>query len=923
MIDPSIHSPLQPGQRLPSGTITFLFTDIEGSTQLWEKHPNEMKSALALHDSILRESIEFNHGVFIKTTGDGIHAVFEKAIDAVQAAAQAQQHLHARFNSDPSTSIRLKARMGIHTGEADLRDGDYYGQSLNRAARLMSVAHGEQILLSAVTCELAQEHLPADVFLLDVGEHHLKDLARPEHIYQLNVPGLPAEFPALKTINLFPNNLPLQLSSFIGREKEIEEIRKLITVNRMVTLTGSGGTGKTRLSIEVGRQELSSFVNGVWLVELAPLSDPAQIVPTMAQAFGLQELPTASLANLLQDYLRHKKLLLLLDNCEHLIEACARLADTLLHQCAGLKILASSREALGIAGEVAYHTPSLARFESTQLFIERARATNSGFRLTEDNEAAVAQICTRLDGIPLAIELAAARTRLLSVDQIAARLDDLFRLLVGGSRTALPRQQTLRALIDWSYDLLSNEEKALFRFASVFVGGWTFDALEAVSEDPNVLENLEQLVNKSLVVTEERGSEMRYYLLETIRQYAREKLFDSKQVSAARDRHFFYFETLAETMWEVFRSADMLGWRHRADDEAENLRAAIEWGLDRLPEDTLRLAAYYCVIASWVSKQTEGIALVQSALDKVRSLPPAEGEADLHRKNLIARGSFTQGMVNMGQGNMHLVIQALQEAIALSRETGDKLFLGYSLEMFFVATNFIRAPRGPEAVHEGLRIFSGEVHDSWGLSMAYQNMVRLATERGDQEEKKKYFNKLKELLREVPLSFQAGLFFLGMGMGESVQGNYEDARQLFEEGLRIFERIENKNFQTALRSELGHIARRTGDLKQAREIYQKTLVDWQDLGNRSAISHQLECFGFLAIADEEPRKAARLFGAAEVLREQINSIMTDHEQVEYGQAILHLRSMLTLEEFTFLWAEGRTMTMEQAIQLALGRAEQS
>jgi len=881
-----------------------------------------MRSALALHDSILRESVAANHGFVIKTTGDGVHAVFEKAIDAVYAAVQAQSKLHSIFNID-TTSLCLKVRMGIHTGEAELRDGDYYGQSLNRAARLMSVAYGEQTLLSAVTSELAREHMPKDFFLLDLGEHHLKDLVRSEHVFQLNVPGLPVEFPFIKSLNIIPNNLPLQLTSFIGREKEIEEIRKLINANRMVTLTGSGGTGKTRLSVEVGAQELASFVHGVWLVELAPLSDPEQIIPALAIVFGLQELPTAPLTNLVFDYLRDKKLLLLLDNCEHMIQACARLADNLLHQCAGIRILASSREALGIAGEVAYHTPSLASSESVLLFAERARALNTNFHLTEANASPIAQICSRLDGIPLAIELAAARTKLLSVEQIAARLDDLFRLLVGGSRTALPRQQTLRALIDWSYDLLSEEEKTLFRIASVFVSGWTLDAIETVADQPNVIENLEQLVNKSLVVTEERESEMRYFLLETIRQYAREKLFDAKQVQVTRDRHFLYFDALSETMWDVFRSSDMIGWRHRADDEAENFRAAIEWGLDRHPEDALHLAAYYCVISSWVGKQAEGMALIQVALARVRSLPPEEDRVHLHRKKLIARALFTQGMVGMGQGNMQLVIDALQEAIVLSRETGDKLILGYSLEMFYVATNFIHTPGGPEAAQEGLKIFSEEIHDSWGLSMAYQNMVRLAAEKGDLTEKKKYFNKLKELLKEVPLSFQAGLFFLGMGMAESAQGNYEEARQLFEDGLRIFERIENKNFQTAMKSELGHIARHTGDLEQAREIYQKTLASWQDLGNRAAISHQLECFGFLAIADEYPQRAARLLGASEALREQTRSIMTDHELVEYDQAILRLRSMLIPEELNSLWSKGRAMTMEEAIQLALAPSETS
>ena len=325
----------------------------------------------------------------------------------------------------------------------------------------MSAAHGGQVLLSQPTYDLLQNDLPEDVHLQDMGEHRLKDLRSPLRLYQLNAPGLPQEFPPIKSLNTSPNNLPLQLTSFIGREKEIAEVKGLLYTTRLITLTGSGGTGKTRLTQEIGAEVLPTFPHGVWLIELAPLSDPEQIIPAIAQVFGLQELPFNPLANLVLDYLRDKKLLLILDNCEHLIEACARLAGDLLRQSAGLKILASSREALGIAGEAAYFTPSLADSESTQLFIDRARAANSNFHLTAANAPAVAQICRRLDGIPLAIELAAARTKLLSAEQIAARLDDMFRLLVGGSRTALPRQQTLRALIDWSYDLLSDEEKRL------------------------------------------------------------------------------------------------------------------------------------------------------------------------------------------------------------------------------------------------------------------------------------------------------------------------------------------------------------------------------------------------------------------------------------------------------------------------------
>ncbi|HXD12230.1 MAG TPA: hypothetical protein VN653_19325, partial [Anaerolineales bacterium] len=595
-----------------------------------------------------------------------------------------------------------------------------------------------------------------------------------------------------------------------------------------------------------------------------------------------------------------------------------RLTDDLLHQCAGLKILASSREALGIAGEVAYRVPSLADSEATQLFVDHARATNSNFKITDANESSIAQICRRLDGIPLAIELAAARTKLLSVEQIAARLDDMFRLLIGGSRTALPRQQTLRALIDWSYDLLSDEEKGLLRTASVFVGGCTLEALEAVSDNPNTLELLEQLVNKSLIVTEEHQTEMRYFMLETIRQYAREKLFEANQASAARDRHFVYFDALAEQMWDVFRSADMIDWRDKAAEEAENFRVALEWGLENHIEESVRLAGNFCMICSWLSKHSEGLALAATALERLKSLPPVEGETLIRRQKIIAKTLFSQGTVAFGTGNMTLLMESLKEAIAISRITGDKLMLGYSLEMFFSASTFMQMEGAEEAAREGLIIFTEEVDDRWGLSMSYQNMAWLANMRGDLGEKDKYFEKINELLKDIPFSFQAGLFHLGMGMLESVQHNYDAARQFFETGLKIFERLQNKYFQTALMSELGHVARHSGDIVQAKRIYQETLREWKDLGNRASIAHQLECFALTAIAEEEPERAIKLFGAAEALRGQVQAAMTEQERIEYNQAITQLHAMLAQKEFDSLWAEGRSMTMERAIQLALG-----
>ena len=903
-------------KNLPTGTVTFLFTDIEGSTRLWQEQPEAMSVAHARHDEILRDAIESDHGYIFQIVGDSFSAAFHNAIDALNAVLSAQRGLQTETWGETGA---IKVRMGLHTGAAEiLPDGKYEGYAtIASTQRVMSAAYGGQTLLTQTTYDLLQNALPDDVTLRDMGEHRLKDLRALLRLYQVNAPDLPQNFPTIKSLDTQPNNLPAQLTSFIGREKEIAEIKALLGSARLVTLTGSGGTGKTRLSIEVGVQLLTNFSNSVRMIELAPLSDESQIIPALAQAFGLQELPFNPLANLVTDYLRDKKLLLILDNCEHLIAACARLADTLLHQCAGLKILASSREALGIAGEIAYHTPSLADSESTRLFVERARAANPKFSLTDSNTSSIAQICHRLDGIPLAIELAAARTKLLSPEQIAARLDDLFRLLVGGSRTALPRQQTLRALIDWSYDLLSEEEKNLLRIVSVFVGGWTLDALEAVADDANAIEHLEGLVNKSLVVTEERNNEMRYFLLETIRQYAREKLFEAKQSSAARDRHFIHFDELSEEMWDSFRALKgFVVLRDQAYDEFENMRAAVEWGLEFHPESVLHLVANFAIVSSWTGSMVEGLEWLKRAIEQFRKLPPVEGEAGTTRRALLSKALFAQGMVGMATGGVQFSRQSLDEAISITRLTGDKRLRGYALEMYYTASAFVDTLDAAEYAEEGFAIFS-EIDDTWGMSMAFMNMARIALARGDRETSQKYFGLLKTRMDKTPISFMNGMTYLGTGYSERGQGHLDTAKQHFEEGLRIFKQLRHKGFENVMCAELGHIARMQGDTSAAVKTYRETILRFQDMGNRPAVAHQLECFGFLAITAEESQRAAKLFGAADGLRERIDSQMTEYERVEYDQSVAQLRAMLSEAEFNALWAEGKFMTMEQAIQLAL------
>ena len=473
---------------LPSGTVTFLFTDIEGSTKLAQEYPNQWEALRAGHHEILQSAVDGHNGYVFQIIGDAFCVAFHTASDGLNAAIEAQRNLGA----EASEEMPIRVRMGIHVGEAEIRGTDYRGYlTLARVQRVMAAAYGGQVLLSNTTADLIRDQLPEGVTLRDMKENLLKGWSASEHLWQAVATGLRQDFPPLTTINIIPNNLPIPMTSFVGREQEIVEIKQALEKTRLVTLTGSGGTGKTRLSLQVATEIVDHFKDGVWLIELAPITDPELVPNTVANVLGIREVSARPLMTTLLDWFSDRELLILLDNCEHLLEACARFTDSVLRGSRGVRILASSREALGIAGETAYRVPSLPtpspkeqieierleKYESVQLFTQRAAQTLPTFKVTKATSPAVTQICHRLDGIPLAIELAAARVKVLSVEQIAERLDDRFRLLTGGSRTALPRQQTLRALIDWSYQLLSEQERLLFRRLAVFVGGWTLEEI--------------------------------------------------------------------------------------------------------------------------------------------------------------------------------------------------------------------------------------------------------------------------------------------------------------------------------------------------------------------------------------------------------------------------------------------------------------
>ncbi len=914
---------------LPSGTVTFLFTDLEGSTKLWEQYPGAMKHALARHDEILRNAIEAHGGYVIKNTGDGFHAVFDTGVGGVAAALDAQQAV----SNSPWDEVKphsLRVRMALHTGEAQERSGDYYGPTLNRAARLMSIANGGQTLISTTTADLVRDQLPEGASIKDLGEHRLRDLVRSEHVFQLTHPALPSEFPPIRSIDAFPNNLPLQLTSFVGREHELEDAKQRLHSTHLLTLIGPGGTGKTRLSLQLAAEVLPSFADGVWLAELAPLTDPALVVQSVGSLFHLREQLGMPLDELLIDYLREKDVLLVLDNCEHLIETCAQLADQLLRACAHLKVIASSREALGIAGEAVYRVPPLSlpdphsptpgdlrQCESAQLFIERASAANPRFVLTDPNCAAVAQICRRLDGIPLALELAAARVTAFSPEQIASHLDDRFRLLTGGSRTALPRQQTLRALIDWSYELLSEDERTLLRKLSVFANGWTFEAAEAVCADLNVLDLLPQLVNKSLVAVDNEAEEPRYRLLETVRQYARDKLLESGDVGSVRNAHFDYFLRLAEQAQPKLRSRGAGAVVMKLDLEHDNLRSAMQWGLEERLDDVLRMVTPLTYFWNRRGYEEEARSLILEAVQRAEK--QGELPVEARRRRLAGEALQAFAVLSYSQGDNIRAMEASKKAAAIAREIDDPRLLALALS--FAVSGAVSLGQGGEGLDAMLQeaMDAAEVSgDPFAMGLPLSLLAtQAASTLGDFKRADADSERGRALMRASGDEWGATMGLLGVAMIARFRGDFATARKQFAEIEPIYRDMGDQHRVNMVKSELAHMDRVAGNWDEAEKKYRESLPEWQRLGHRAAVAHQLECFALVNRHKGRLERAATLYGAAESLRERIGIPMTEYERPEYEAAVAELRSQMDPASFRAGRAQGQQLSMDQAIRFAL------
>jgi predicted ATPase/DNA-binding CsgD family transcriptional regulator len=665
---------------LPAGTVTFLLTDIEGSTRLWSEFPEAMPDAVARVYGILDQAVAAHGGVrpVEQGEGDSVVAAFSRASDALAAALEAQRALHS--NAWPG-GIRLGVRIALHTAEAQLRDqGNYFGVALSRCARIRAIAPGGQTLLSHATHEVVADRLPDGVELLDCGEHRLRDLGRPERIFAVTHPDLPAPEPGvLRSLDAVPNNLPGQLSSFIGRERELVELTTALGATRMLTLTGAGGAGKTRLALVLANASLDDFPDGVWWIDLAPQTDGATVGEVIAAPLGARPLPGMTSLQAVCGALAGARALVVLDNCEHLLEACAEAAMALLETCPGVKVLATSRAPLGLSGESNWRVPSLAlpedlghepveslsQYDAVKLFIERAVKARSNFAVTNDNAPTVAQLCADLDGIPLAIELAAARVRMLSLEQIAAGLADRFHLLTGGARGALPRQQTLRASVDWSHELLSDQERVLLRRLGVFAGGFTLDAAEQVCADDQldryaILDLLTALVDKSLVLTLERGTAVRYGMLEMVRQYAVQRLEGSGEHRELRERHLKHFVALADEAGPALAAAGSDRWLTILDHEAPNMASALEQGLVSDPTAAMRIAiahALYWVVRGRLAEAEAAFTVVLAAVPE----PSA----------LRGRGLWGQAWVLEESKPGAGVIAIAQEALAMAEQFDD------------------------------------------------------------------------------------------------------------------------------------------------------------------------------------------------------------------------------------------------------------
>jgi predicted ATPase/class 3 adenylate cyclase len=819
---------------LPTGTVTFLFTDIEGSTRLLQRLGDRYTALLGDHGEILRSAFREAGGYPVSTEGDSFFVVFQSAPAAVSGAAAAQRALEGHPWPDGE---QVRVRMGLHTGEGKLGGDNYIGIDVHRAARIASAGHGGQVLMSGSTRALVEGSLPSGLSVRDLGRHRLKDLENPENLFQLVVDGLPDEFPPVRTLDARPNNLPGQLTSFVGRAREIEQIKEALAATRLLTLTGPGGTGKTRLSIQVGMDLLGTFEHGVFFVPLASIEDAALVPSTIAHTLGLAE-ETRPIMETLTEHLRDKEMLLILDNFEQITEAAPSVSD-LLHAAPRLKCLVTSRAALRVTGEQEYPVPPLqlpdvehlppldvlSQYEAVSLFIQRAKAVHPGFAVTDENAPAVAEICTRLDGLPLAIELAAARVRVLSPDAILERLQHRLALLTGGARDLPRRQQTLRDAIGWSYDLLDQPERVLFARLSTFVGGSSLDASEAVCSPDlgiDILDGLSSLVDKSLLRRlDTEAGEPRFRMLQVMREYAMERLDEGKEMEELQGRHAEFFLAVGEEAEQHLLGPDQARWLDTVELEHDNIRSAIEWFKRNDVTRALRLAA-----ATWRFWQIRGFLQEgRLRLTELLELPGASEDPLVHAKALEAAAGVRYWMADFEEAR-----QLYEQTLEIHRARGDRGAEANALYNigFTWSAPSLNHERARELISEALSIFrelgdrSGEAKCLWGLSWSswLQKEYDLA---------RSYLVEAETAFRELRDPFSLGWVLHTLGLIAIEDGRFEDARSHAAEGLSLFADARDLSGITLLLGDFAWLAERRGYRDRALRLWGAAL----DLANRT------------------------------------------------------------------------------------------
>ena len=896
---------------------------------MWERNPEVMQTALARHDEILRGATQQHGGYVFKTVGDAFCCAFPTAMDALEAALEAQ---HRLLSSEWEQSEPLRVRMALHMGVAEERDGDYFGPPVNRVARLLSAAHGGQVLLSAATHEMVRDQLPAGINLAELGEHRLKDLFRPERIFQLVSPDLPSEFPPLRTLDTYRNNLPLQPTPLVGREEEVAEVRDLLggEATRLLTLTGPGGIGKTRLALQAAADLLDDFPDGTFFAQLATLSEAQLLLPAVAETLGVRESGEQLLDESLKDYLSQRRLLLVLDNFEQVLEAAPTVTE-LLAGASGMKVLATSRTPLRLYGEHVYPVPplsmpdlkspppleSLTQYEAVGLFVERAQAVKPGFSITNESAPAVAEICVRLDGLPLAIELAAARITMLPPRAMLQRLGSRLKLLTGGARDLPERQRTLRATIEWSHTLLDEGEQVLFGRLAVFSGGRTLEAIEAICDAEGDLpvdafEGISSLLDKSLLRQEEGpNGEPRFVMLETVHEFAREKLQESGEADEIKRVHAEYFLTLAEEAYPELKGPDQLEWLERLEAEHDNMRAALSWGLLRKESEVaLRLGGALGWFWSVRGYQSEGRRWLEEALAIEGRVPP----------EVRAMALAGVGWLALQQGDFERAEEACEEGLELleheERETSEaKLsLLACSGWMAWEREEHWQAKQRFE---ESLAL-SREMSDTWWLATSLSNMAVVSQSLGNSEKATELYEESMDLRREQGDKLSLAECLINLAMLVCSQGDLGRAGKLTEEGVELFRELGARGSVSLGLCNLGWMDLLQDDLGKATDFYRESLSLAWDAGLNPLVQSALEGFACLAGAQGEAERAAQLWGAARALHET-KGIPRDIDFLDEADArISTVRSGMGEEEWEEAWRKGRAMTLDEAVSYALG-----